>query len=123
MEKVDKNEGVAAIKDSVVYLENKGFENIQADIDGFETPKSYFKKDSDVVITPNIVAERAGIKHYFEVSLKSQTPTLLKSKWRFLEVLSRMRNERFRVITRRGHYKFTNEMLNDLNLKKDVIKL
>jgi hypothetical protein len=41
MEKVDKNEGVVAIKDSVVYLENKGFENIKADIDGFETPKSY----------------------------------------------------------------------------------
>lgn len=123
MVQADKLEGVEAIKDSVAYLKNKGFENIQADIEGYETPKSYHKKGSDIVITPDIVAERAGIKHYFEVSLKSQTPTLLKSKWRFLDVLSRMRNERFRIITRRGHYKFTNEMLEDLNLKKDLIKL
>ena len=123
MENKQNNEGLIAIKDSVHYLENKGFENIKADIDGFETPKSYFKMDSDVVITPNIVAERSGVKHYFEVSLKSQQTTILKSKWRFLEVLTQMRNQKFRIITRRGHYKFTNEMLNDLNLKKDVIKL
>lgn len=123
MENKEKDEGLTALIDSVHYLEDKGFENIKADIDGFETPKSYFKKDSDVVITPNIVAERAGVKHYFEISLKSQPTTNLKSKWRFLEVLTQMRNQRFRIITRRGHYKFTNEMLNDLNLKKDVIKL
>lgn len=123
MIQIDKEESRDLIKESVSYLEKKGFENIRADIDGYETPKSYHKKGSDIVITPDIVAERAGIKHYFEVSLKSQTPTLLKSKWRFLDVLTRMRNERFRIITRRGHYKFTQDMLDDLNLKKDPIKL
>ncbi len=41
----------------------------------------------------------------------------------FLDVLTRMRNERFKIITRRGHYKFTNEMLEDLNLQKNLIKL
>jgi hypothetical protein len=123
MIQVDKNESIETIKESVSYLEKKGFENIKADIEGYETPKSYQKKGSDIRVTPDIVAERAGIKHYFEVSLKSQKPTLLKSKWRFLDVLTRMRNQRFRIITRRGHYKFTNEMLEDLNLKKDPIKL
>ncbi|MCW8980394.1 hypothetical protein [Altibacter sp.] len=123
MVQVDKAESTEVIKDSVTYLESKGFENIKADIEGYETPKSYRKKGSDEIITPDIVAERAGIKHYFEVSLKSQKPTLLKSKWRFLDVLTRMRNERFRIITRRGHYKFTNEMLDDLNLQKNLIKL
>jgi hypothetical protein len=123
MIQVDKEESTETIKESVAYLEHRGFENIKADIEGYETPKSYNKKGSDVIITPDIVAERAGVKHYFEVSLKSQQPTLLKSKWRFLDVLSRMRNERFKIITRRGHYKFTNEMLADLNLQKNLIKL
>ncbi|QNJ97514.1 hypothetical protein [Constantimarinum furrinae] len=123
MIQVDKEESTETIKESVAYLEHRGFENIKADIEGYETPKSYNKKGSDISITPDIVAERAGVKHYFEVSLKSQQPTLLKSKWRFLDVLSRMRNERFKIITRRGHYKFTNEMLADLNLQKNLIKL
>lgn len=123
MVQVDKQENTEVLMDTVAYLEKKGFENIKADLDGYETPKSYHKKGSDVSITPDIVAERAGIKHYFEVSLKSEKPNLLKSKWRFLEVLTRMKNHRFKIVTRRGHYKFTHEMLKDLNLEKDLIKL
>lgn len=123
MVRTEIEENKEVIKESVAYLESRGFEHIQADVEGYETPKSYFKKDSDVVITPNIVAERAGIKHYFEISLKSDKPILLKSKWQFLDTLTRMRNQRFKIITRRGHYKFTDEMLKDLNLEKDPIKL
>jgi len=123
MVQIDKQENTETLEESVAYLENKGFENIKADIDGYETPKSYKKAGSDISITPDIVAERAGIKHYFEVSLKSEKPHLLKSKWRFLDVLTRMKNHRFKIITRRGHYKFTNEMLEDLNLQKNLIKL
>ncbi len=123
MVQIDKQENTDTLQESVTYLENKGFENIKADIEGYETPKSYRKAGSDISITPDIVAERAGIKHYFEVSLKSEKPHLLKSKWRFLDVLTRMKNHRFKIITRRGHYKFTNDMLKDLNLEKNLIKL
>ena len=119
----EKDENREVLLESVAYLENKGFENIKADVEGYEMPKSYRKKDSDVVITPDIVAERAGIKHYFEISLKSNKPRMLKSKWQFLDTLTRMRNQRFKIITRRGHYKFTDEMLKDLNLEKNLIKL
>lgn len=123
MIKLDRDENKKILKESVAYLENRGFEHIQADVEGYETPKSYYKKDSDVVITPDIIADRAGIKHYFEISLKSEKSRLLKSKWQFLDTLTRMRNQRFRIITRKGHYKFTEEMLKDLNLEKNLIKL
>ena len=120
---LEKQDNEEKLRESVAHLENIGFENIKADVDGFEKPKSYLKKDSEVSVTPDIVAERAGIKHYFEISLKSEKPHLLKSKWRFLDVLSRMKNHRFRIITYKGHYKFTNDMLTDLNLDKNLIKL
>ncbi len=123
MVQIDKQENTEIIQESVTYLENRGFENIKADIEGYETPKSYHKKDSEISITPDITADRAGIKHYFEVSLKSGEPRLLKSKWKFLDTITRMRNQRFKIITRRGHYKFTDEMLKDLNLEKNLIKL
>jgi hypothetical protein len=125
MTTADKKDNLEFLKESISYLENKGFDNIQADVDGYVTPKSYLKKGrgNDVSITPDIVAEKAGRKHYFEIGLKSEEPTLLKSKWRFLDVLTRMKDDRFRVITRRGHYKFTQDMLDDLNLDKVPIKL
>ena len=119
----EREENKEVLIESLAYLEKRGFENIKADAEGYEIPKSYRKRDSDVVITPDIVAERAGVKHYFEISLKTAKPRLLKSKWQFLDTITRMRNQRFKIITRRGHYKFTDEMLKDLNLEKNLIKL
>ncbi len=123
MEHSKNEENQEILLESLAYLEKRGFENIKAEMEGYETPKSYHKKDSDVVITPDIVAERGGVKHYFEISLKTAAPLLLKSKWQFLDTITRMRNQRFKIITRRGHYKFTDEMLKDLNLEKNLIKL
>ena len=122
MNTIDKTNN-SLLKDSVTYLEKKGFENIKAEVDGYETPKSYLKVGSDISITPNIVAERNGTKHYFEISLKSEEPTLLKSKWQFLDTFTKMKDHRFKIITRRGHFKFTREMLDDLHLDKEPIQL
>ncbi|WP_290700023.1 hypothetical protein [Lacinutrix sp.] len=123
MIQIEKKDNAAFIKQSVNYLENLGFEDIKADVEGYEHPKSYIKQDEDIKITPDITATRKTKKYYFEIGLKSDKPCLLKSKWCFLDVLSRMNEHRFRVITTRGHYKFTNDMLTDLNLNKTLIKL
>ena len=120
----DKEKYSDILSNSLTYLKNIGFENIKADAEGYETPKSYHKKGSDINITPDIVAEKEGRKHYFELSLKSDQPRLLKSKWLFINTLSAMNSSRFKIITTRGHYKFTNEMLEDLNMSdKKLIKI
>jgi len=120
----DKEKYSEFLNDSVTYLKNHGYENIKADTEGFETPKSYVKVGSDISVTPDIVAEKEGQKHFFELSLKSSKPKLLKSKWLFLNTLSNLKSHHFRLITTRGHYKFTNEMLSDINLSdKKPIKI
>ncbi|HEX9826873.1 MAG TPA: hypothetical protein VGA80_09780 [Flavobacteriaceae bacterium] len=120
----DKEKYSDFLNDSLTYLKQHGFENIKADTEGYETPKSYSKLGSDISITPDIVAEKEGRKHFFELSLKSSKPNLLKSKWLFLNTLSNLKSHDFRLITTRGHYKFTNEMLDDINLtNKKLIKI
>jgi len=124
MIQADKEKYKDILKNSVDYLEQHGFENIKADTEGYETPKSFLKKGSDISITPDIVAEKEGRKYYFDISLKSVKPKLLKSKWLFLNALSALKSHQFKLITTKGHYKFTNEMLNDINLNdKKLIKI
>ncbi|HBT11025.1 MAG TPA: hypothetical protein DEB18_16955, partial [Leeuwenhoekiella sp.] len=89
----------------------------------FESPKSYIRRGSEVSITPDIVAERDGEKHIFELSLKSKKPRLLKSKWLFLDTLSSMKNFKFKIFTTRGHYKFTDDTLSSINLDKTPVKI
>ncbi|WP_242202279.1 hypothetical protein [Aestuariivivens insulae] len=120
----DKEKYSDILEHSIAYLENCGFENIKADMEGYETPKSYLKKGSNIAITPDIVATKEGRKHLFDVSLKSERPKLLKSKWLFLNTLSNLKSYRFKLITTRGHYKFTHEMLDAINLNdKNLIKI
>lgn len=124
MIKIEKQDNQDVLQQSVEHLEARGFNNIKADMEGYETPKSYLKKSSGNSVTPDITATKNGIKYFFDISLKSEKPTMLKSKWLFLDTLSRMRSNRFRIITFRGHYKFTDTMLNDLNLgNKQPIKI
>lgn len=124
MVKLEKSENNEFLEKSIQHLEATGFESIKADMEGYETPKSYLRKGSDSKITPDIVALKNGRKYFFDISLKSQKPRLLKSKWLFLDTLSRMNSNRFRIITTRGHYKFTDSMLEDINLSnKEPIKI
>lgn len=124
MIKADKEKYKAILEESVEYLEQHGFENIKVDMEGYETPKSFSKKGSDITITPDIEAEKEGRTHYFDISLKSVKPKLLKSKWLFLNTLSILKSRPFRLITTKGHFKFTHEMLDDINLSnKKLIKI
>ncbi|NKI27931.1 hypothetical protein HCG49_15320 [Arenibacter sp. 6A1] len=124
MVQVEREENAAFLKKSITHLEAHGFEKIKADLEGYDIPKSYLKKGSDTKITPDIVATKNGKKYYFEISLKSSRPLLLKSKWLFLDTLSRMKSNHFKIITTKGHYKFTDNMLEDINLSdKTPIKI
>lgn len=124
MIKLQKHKNTEFLEKSIKYLENTGFINIRADVDGYDTPKSFLKKNTGAVITPDIVAEKNGRKYFFDISLKTEKENQLKSKWLFLDTLSRLKSNRFKIITTKGHYKFTDSILNDLNLtSKTPIRL
>lgn len=117
----DKND--AFLNETIEYLENKGFENIKADTEGYDTPISFKRQDTGNSLTPDIVAEKRGIKYFFEVGLKSAKPKLLKSKWLLLDTLTKMKDYRFRIVSTRGHLSFTRDMINEANLNKKVIRI
>jgi hypothetical protein len=124
MVKSDKAENFKFLEKSINHLKARGFKEIKADMEGYESPKSYVRRASGGIITPDISATKDGRKYFFDISLKSDMPRLLKSKWVFLDTLSRMKSNSFRIITTRGHYKFTDTMLQDINLSnKTPIKI
>ncbi len=120
MIKQDKDKYTVELSKSINYLENLGYSDIKADTEGYETPKSYLKRGSEISITPDIVAEKEGKKHIFDLGLKSEKPRLLKSKWLFLNTLSQLKSYRFQLITIRGHYKFSHETKDAVHL--DTVK-
>ena len=85
MVQAEKAENTEFIEKAVNYIKAKGYEYIKADIEGYETPKTFRRKGTDGFITPDIEAEKNGRTYFFDISLKSEDPSLLKTKWLFLE--------------------------------------
>ncbi len=120
---LDNTHNKTILKESITYLEKSGFQNIKAEMEGYGSPKSYNKVGTDISMGPDIEAERNGKIHYFEISLKSDQPELLKTKLKFLATITKMKDYRLKVITSRGHFKFTQDILADLHLDKHPIHL
>jgi len=121
MIQTDKTKYTDILNNSINYLQQLGFKDIKADTEGYETPKSYSKLNSDIIVIPDIVAQKEGRNYIFELSLKSDQPKLLKSKWLFLDTLSKMKSYRFGLITTRGHLKFTKDIMYDLNFESQKL--
>lgn len=120
----EKEEHQDLIKKTVVYLEGKGYQNIKANIEGYECPKGFTLKSQDLQIIPDIVADTKGGKtQYIEVGMKSESPRLLKSKWKFLKTISEMKNRGFGVISHRGHYTFADQIMKEIEMPKKSIRI
>ncbi len=119
----EKQEHQALIEKTITYLEAKGFEHIKADIEGYESPKSFKMKNRGIDVTPDIVAENKGRVQYIEIGLKSQDKRLLKTKWKFLKTLAEMKNRNFKVVAHKGSYGFSDKLMQEINLNKSAIRI
>ena len=123
MTRQDKAQNEKVIQSTIEYLESKGYENIKADIDGYESPKSFIMKSKDIELTPDIVAETNGQKHYIEVGVKTEKKRLLKTKWKFLKTLSEIKGRHFKIISHKGHYGFTDRLLSEMELSTKAVRI
>jgi len=109
---------------AINYLKERGFTNIKTDLPGYESPKTFVKKKGGTNLSADISAHKNGRKYFFDISLKSFDPSKLKSKWLLLDTVARLRSNRFKIITTKGHFKFTDTLLKDVNLSsKEPIKI
>lgn len=113
----EKNEYKNLIEKTIDYLKEKGHQNIKADIEGYESPKSYKMKSNGVELTPDIVSESStGKKNFVEVGIKSESVSLLKTKWKLLNILAEIKNSNFRIVSHKGHYRFTEDLISEMNI-------
>lgn len=108
------------IKTVVNQLESKGYENIKADIDEYDTPASYTNKSTNTQFVPDITATKDGSKYYFEIAMKTDEQTKLAGKWRLLATLAEMKNGMLKIFAPHGQMAFTNRLLKKHNINCEV---
>lgn len=111
------------LKKAIKYVENRGFKNIKTKLDGYESPNSFAQKKEDNEYTPDITAENARGKFYFEIAQKTEKVNSLVSKWKLLATLAEMKNGGFSILVPYGLNKFTEDLVNNYKIDANLIKM
>lgn len=111
------------IANVVKWAQSHGFKEIKANIEGYETPKSYERTHDNQVFTPDVTGTNMFNKHYLEVSMK--TDKLMKdiSKWKLLSELASMKGGKLYLMAPRGHVRYTRDVVSQHNIPAEVIKI
>lgn len=113
------------------WANKKGFENIKANVEGFETPKTFTRKTDapeDDEVIPDATAINHGVKHYFEIAVKPKGKDKgirqrLISKWKLLSFLAERKGGKLYLFAPHGNKSFTRSIMEKYGIKASFISL
>ena len=111
------------IESVVKWAQSHGFKEIKANIEGFDTPKSYERTQDNQVFTPDVTGTNMFNKHYLEVSLKNDKMMKDISKWKLLSELASMKGGKLYLMAPRGHVRYTRDVISQHNIPAEVVKI
>lgn len=104
-------------------IEPKGYDSFRANLEQYERPAQLVQNGTGDVFTPDITAVKNNQKSYFEIAHKNEDVNRTVSKWKLLSALAEMRGGKFYLVSPKGHYRFTEELVKLYNLHPQIIKL
>lgn len=111
---------------AINYVKRSGFEDIRADIEGYESPASLKMVSQELTLTPDFTAKRGSDKYYFELVVKNgaeDEQNMLVSKWKALEMIAKMKGGRLTLLVPRGSYKYASELIEGHGIGAKLTKM
>ncbi|QRR00510.1 hypothetical protein [Dyadobacter sandarakinus] len=107
----------------VKWAKAHGFKDIQANLEGYEVPKSYERSGDNTRFTPDVTGVNMFNRHYLEVSVKTDQLRGSISKWKLLSELAGMKGAKLYLMAPRGHVRFTREVIDQYNIPAEVVRI
>ena len=99
------------------------FDELKANIDGFETPSQYAKASGDGVFIPDITGIKNGKKNFFEVAVKNSKEKATVSKWKLLSELAQIKDGKFYLMVPKGSFAYVRRIMSEYAIRAHVIKM
>ena len=113
----------AYILDVVKWIEKRGFEEIKANVEGYETPVGYALNTDEEKYIPDVTGRLFSENSYFEVVLKTDKVSRTISKLRLLSTLAAAKGGKLFLMTPRGHFNFAKDIAAQHQIHAEVIKI
>ena len=108
---------------AVKWAKAHGFKEIQANMEGYDTPKSYERSADNTRFTPDVTGVNMFNRHYLEVSVKTEELRGSISKWKLLSELAGMKGGKLYLLAPKGHVRFTKDLVDQYNIPAEVVKI
>ena len=105
------------------WVNRKGFHDIKANYEGYESPVQFTKPKEEKPYNPDITGKKTGGKSYIEIALKADNIRRRISKWNLLNTLASMKGGKLFLLAPKGHKSFAEEIVKKHHLDAKVIYL
>ena len=108
---------------AIEWASKKGFSDLKANYEEYETPHKYMRANSDTPFIPDITGTKSGRKFYIEIATKSEDDARSVSKWKLLSTLASMKDGKLFLLAPKGHKSFVEGMIKKHHVEADLIYL
>jgi hypothetical protein len=105
------------------WAKSRGFNDIKANTEGFETPISYGRQQDGEAFVPDVTGQQFEQKSYFEVILKTDDVNHLTSKLKLLGQLASARGGQLYLMVPKGHLPFAKSVAANSRVVAELINL
>ncbi|UBM57970.1 hypothetical protein LAG90_14265 [Marinilongibacter aquaticus] len=112
------------IEKTIAWAKKNGFDNIKADLEGYEQPFAYERAADQQKFVPDVTGVSYSKKCFFEVVLKAMDGQRNTTKLTLLNELAKIKNSRLYLMAPTGNLKYTKELVDSAQLTQaEVVRI
>lgn len=109
---------------AIQWARNRAASDIRSVHDEFEDTQLFKNNNSDEHVQPDLSFKNSsGVKSYTEISLKTDTPQKLVTRWKLLSLLASLRNGKLFLLTPKGHKMFTQKLVSQYGIQAEIYSI
>lgn len=105
------------------WAKARGFNDIKANIDGYDKPITYGRQQDGEAFIPDVTGKQFEQRSYFEVIVKTDDVNHLISKLKLLGQLAAVRGGQLYLMVPKGNLPFAKSLVTNSRITAEVINL
>ncbi|WP_428656048.1 hypothetical protein [Runella sp.] len=107
----------------IEWVKRNGFEQIRANLEGYEMPIAYEPTNSHERLIPDVTAKLLFEKSYFEVVVRTKEVDKTALKLQLLSILASYKGGQLYLMAPQGHYNFAKTLLLKNTINGKIVKI
>ena len=109
---------------AITWVKRKAHLSIQANYEGYESPKSFKNVATETRICPDITfVGPQGYENYTEIAIKEADHRDVVTRWKLISSLATVKNGKFYILAPRGHRSFAQDLVDSFSINAKVVSI